>query len=115
MSAAEFRITRERLGLSTDTLSNRFDVHLRTIRRWEHGHSPVPDGIRDELQDLTTEATRQVAHLVAALEDTDQPTLTIPDRDTDWPASWWRMIAGRVTDQLPTVRVRYPNAETSGD
>ena len=49
MTAAEFRIAREMLGVSGEWLAGRLGVADRQVRRWEAGNSPVPDGVAGEL------------------------------------------------------------------
>ena len=42
MTAAEFRVARKRLGLSTAQLGAAIGVTARSVRRWEAGKHPVP-------------------------------------------------------------------------
>lgn len=101
MTPAEFRMVREYLGLTGEQLAAELDVSLRSLRRWEHGHSPVPDGVREAMEALEARAAGEVGRLVAALRDAPEVVLQIPD------AGWWRMVAARVAQEVPGLTVRY--------
>ena len=108
MTDAEFRMVRDWLGLSGEWLAARLGVTLRTLRRWEAGHSPVPDGVRVEMEQLEQIAAGYVGELVAQLSDAREVVLTIPRESAgEWPASWWRMVAVRVASEVPGLYVRY--------
>lgn len=49
MTAAEFRTLREALGLTVEACCRIFAVADRTIRRWDSGRLPVPDGVARQL------------------------------------------------------------------
>jgi len=109
LTDAEFRIAREDLGLTAEQVAERLGVALRTVRRWEHGHSPVPATVADEVGRWTDETDDQVDAWVARLMDSPEPVLVIPrggERD-GWPAGWWRMLAARIVEQVPGCRVVY--------
>jgi hypothetical protein len=44
MTPAEFRVVREFLGLSIEWLAEHLEVNPRTVRHWEDGGYPIPDG-----------------------------------------------------------------------
>lgn len=48
-------------------LSEALEVAERTVRRWEHGESPIPDGIWKELADLCRRHSSELAKLADAL------------------------------------------------
>lgn len=109
LTDAEFRIAREDLGLTAEWVADRLGVALRTVRRWEHGHSPVPAGVADQIGAWTDQADEQVTAWVDRLADVAEPVLVIPregERD-GWPAGWWRALAARVVEQVPGLRVTY--------
>lgn len=110
MTAAEFRMVRAWLGVTGEWLAGRLGVALRTVRRWEHGYTPVPDGVRLELEALEQVAAEQVEKLIVALRDAPDVVLTIPRVDSDWPAGWWLMVAARVAQEVPGLCVRYQDA-----
>lgn len=113
MSAAEFRMVREALGLTTDWIAAHLNIALRTVRRWEHGHSPIPDGVRVEMENLEATWADEVNRIIGELENATDLVLTIPQHDAAMPAAWWRSIAHRAASIIPGVHVRYPADDTS--
>jgi hypothetical protein len=107
MSDAELRMVREFLGITAEWLADHLGVALRTVRRWEHGTSPVPDGVRVQVEALEEVAARQVGELVDRLAAAADVVLTIPREDGEWPAGWWRMVAARVAVEVPGLEVHY--------
>jgi transcriptional regulator with XRE-family HTH domain len=124
MGAGELRVVREYLGLSGDQLAALIGVHSRSVRRWESSQRdedgrirwPVPDGIRELLEDLERRAAREVDALVAFLETMPEPTVVTYRSDQEvaaahpgsrWPASWYRAIAGRAIQDVPRARVQF--------
>ena len=53
-TAAEFRHRREQLGFSAEFLADGLGVALKTVQRWENGHRPVPSGVIDVMDEITT-------------------------------------------------------------
>lgn len=51
MNPEEFAAIRWLLGLEVEELAARLDVNERTIRRWEQGGAPIPDGVVVEVQE----------------------------------------------------------------
>lgn len=125
MTAAEFRIARDHLGLPGEWLADRLGVALRTVRRWDSGASPVPAGVLVEIEEIEDETARFVAAVVESLRE-DGPdddgvawvTTYASDAayrtehpDLDWPASWHRAAMGRVSRELPWVRLTFVGAD----
>ena len=121
MTAAEFRIARERLGVPGDWLATQIGVTGRTVRRWEADRAPVPEGVEADLRAVEEETAAFVAAVVEALRD-DEPdddgarwvttyasdaALVLEHPDSPWTAGWHRAAMGRVAQALPGVRVRY--------
>ena len=128
MSAAEFRIARERLNVSREWLADRLGVVLRTLRRWEAGTSPVSDGAALEVLNLLGDTDAYVKAVVSTLRQegpdpdvggwrilvfADDATYLAHHPGSDWSASWHRGVMGRVADEVPGVRLLYPPTETS--
>jgi hypothetical protein len=116
MTAAEFRITREHLGLTLDWIAAHFDVNTRTPPRWEKGDSPVPHGVREGMEQLERHTAGVVRQLLDDCNDTRHPTLLTYRTDADYradhpaggfPASWHRALVGRVRAQVPCLDVDY--------
>jgi transcriptional regulator with XRE-family HTH domain len=120
LSAAAFRVTREHLGLTVDWVADRMGVQPRTVHRWEAGASPVPEGVRIELEDLATAASDTVAEWVAKLRGQDQPSIRTYRTDADYrrrvqggrlPASWHRAVVARVAQEVPGLAITYWSAQ----
>ncbi|MBE7372919.1 helix-turn-helix domain-containing protein [Dermacoccus barathri] len=130
MTAAEFRVSRERLNVSGEWLAQRLDVALRTVRRWEAGTSPVSNGVALEMFGLLDETEAFVAAVVEQLlaegpdatsggwhllTFADDATFEAHHPDSEWCASWHRAAMGRVTLELPSVRLVWaPAREQEG-
>ncbi|GAB2695754.1 Aca2/YdiL-like domain-containing protein [Kitasatospora kifunensis] len=120
MSPAEFRVTREYLGLTGDWLADRLDVQPRTVRRWEQGMHPVPAGVQASLGGLSSKTDDEVAAIVAKLKDDPNPCLITyrsddeyqdAEPEAEFPASWHRAIAARVAARVPGLRITFPELE----
>lgn len=114
MSGAELRVVTEYLGLHQRALAGLLHVTERTVARWIDGSSPVPDGIRLEVEALELQAADVVDTYVAALNDASDAIVTTVRRDKDmpskWdhlPASWHRAVIARVIQDVPGVEVYY--------
>lgn len=121
MTAAEFRVVRERLGVSGEWLADELSVAERTVRRWESGVSQVPSGVASALAQMEETTDRFVEAVTESLREdgpdhhgqwwvttyasdaayrTEHPDLT-------WPAGWHRAAMGRVARQVPGVRLTF--------
>lgn len=127
MSPAELRLARERLGLTLEWLARRLEVHERTVRKWEAGISPVPDGARLDVEVLLAQAAAAVRSTVTELTDREVagdhddirpvPVLMTYRSDADyaehdpsepWPcAGWHRAVIARVLEQTGARAVYY--------
>lgn len=120
MTAAELRATRELLGLTAEWLADQVGVALRTVRRWEHGQSPVPPGVAADVAALAEDTADFVGQVVDELRGTadEDPEPWLITYATDeayraehpdqpWPASWHRAAMARVVDAYPAARLRY--------
>ena len=131
MTAAEFRICRERLNVSGEWLAQRLDVALRTVRRWEAGTSPISNGVALGMHGLLDATDAFVAAVVEQLLEegpdansggwqlltfADDATFEAHHPDSEWCASWHRAAMGRVNLALPGVRLVWaPTAEGAQD
>jgi transcriptional regulator with XRE-family HTH domain len=116
MIDAELKIIREALGLTGDNLASMLDVSPRTVRNWEQGKYPIPDGVSDEVHTLLVEMQIS-AHLSAMdLKNKDNPTITVYRTDEEYRqhnpdgprcAGWTRAHAARVFQMVPNLRIRY--------
>lgn len=105
LTAAEFRMSREALGLSAEWLADRLGVALKSVQRWENGHRQIPRGVVWEMEKISTVIREGVASQWAEhLLQTQDPVLTIPRTGTlfGFPASWYRELVNLVRDILLT-------------
>lgn len=124
MTAAEFRVTREHLGLTAEWIADHLGVVDRTVRRWDQGASAVPAGVAEQMTKLATDTTSFVDQVVAALDEDladrepDDDVVEVLTYLTDagyraehpaspWPASWHRAAMGRVREQLPAIKLAF--------
>ena len=117
MNGATFRCLRELMGLTTGWCATFFDVAERTIHRWEHEHSRIPDGVADAmralakhtevaLDELVFEVARMAEPLVVTYRTDADFAAAHPDEVT-YPASWNRALVGRLLAELPNTDVVY--------
>lgn len=120
MTPAAFKTTRELLGLSDGWMADHLGVSSRTVRNWEAGKYPVPDGVATEVQALKRQTLAEVHRLVAELHGQVLPRLATYRNDTDFraanpnstfPASWHRAVVARVALQLPGVGIDYADGK----
>lgn len=107
MTAAEFRAIRAGLGVTAEWIADHIGVRVRAVQRWESGASGLKDGVVDAILMLEAEASGQIDEHVAVLSAHSSPVLAIEDtgHPDDWPAGWQRMIAFRVRQQVPGLRI----------
>lgn len=107
LTAAEVRTIREGLGVTADWLADHLGIQIRTVQRWEAGQNTIKPFAVEALLTLEGQAAEQVAEHVAALTGTKlPPVLAVEDTcSPDWPAGWQRMIAFRVRQEIPGLRI----------
>lgn len=117
MTAAELKVVREFLGLSGDWLASHLKVSGRTVRHWEEGKYGIPDGVRLEVESLEARTGEFVAGVINALMDLPDPGVLTYRSDAEyhaatpenaWPASWHRAVVARVAQEVPGLRIAYP-------
>jgi transcriptional regulator with XRE-family HTH domain len=123
MSPAEFRVTREALGLSTEGLARLLDVRRRAIERWESGTIPIRGGVESDVRGIVRRTNRVVdveADRAQAVIDAGYDyTLTTFRNDVEYSeyaatlggpiytAGWHRAMAGRVRDRVPQIMIEF--------
>jgi predicted transcriptional regulator len=102
LTAAEFRCTRERLGLPIRWVAEELGVQERSVSRWEDGTHPVPQGVADTMK-VWAAAADALYREVSVVHPNGEAFRTYrtdadyrPTGMIDWPASWHRAIAGRL-------------------
>lgn len=117
MTDAEFKVVREFLGLTGDWLAQHLGVSARTVRHWEQGKYPIPDGVRLELERLEAETGHFIGVCIQALMDVPDPGTYVYRTDAEyhaanpgvkWPASWHRAVVARVALEVPGLVIAYP-------
>lgn len=118
MLAAEVRAIRQGLGVTAEWLASYLNVQTRTVQRWESGQNEVKSFAAEAIHMLEADADRQVeahVHAIKAVPPSGAPVMVIEDvgHKNDWPAGWQRMIAFRVRQQIPTLRIVDIDADAS--
>lgn len=109
MKPAEFRCTREYLGLSAQWIAVRLNVNTGTVHHWETPRSgDVPRYAVEFIRSLAAAAlqiTNQLSNKYQTVL-TDTTAMPVPVNDAvaktgggDFPASWYRMIGARVAER----------------
>lgn len=121
VTPAELKSLREFLGFTGDALGKYLNppVAGRTVRRWEEGRFPIPDGVADEARALDQLTNTYVQDTVRALRSQTTPTLTVYRDDPEYhqahpdmarfPAAWHRAVAARAAQQVEGVRITFPD------
>lgn len=96
------------LGVTAEWVAGHLGTQTRTVQRWESGTNTIKTAAAEALLTLEAQAAEQVtAHISALRRSRRPPVLTIDDiNDTNtWPAGWQQMIAFRVRQQVPGLRI----------
>ncbi|KUJ65460.1 hypothetical protein ACZ90_48050 [Streptomyces albus subsp. albus] len=118
MTPAELKVVREFLGLTGDWLASHLGVSPRTVRHWEQGKYPIPDGVRLEVEDLERRTGEFVSGIIEQLMDLPDPGVLTYRDDAEYhaahpeipfPASWNRAVVARVAQEVPGLRIAYPD------
>lgn len=116
MTAAEFRVVREFLGLTGDWLAAYLDVTDRTVRHWEQGKYPIPDGVRLQIEELEQTTADHVGAIVDGLAGRTEPAVHTFRADDDlyghhpetgFPSSWHRAVIARVAQEVNALSIRF--------
>ncbi|MFL0393600.1 helix-turn-helix domain-containing protein [Streptomyces albus] len=116
MTAAEFKVVREFLGLTGDWLAGHLGVSPRTVRHWEQGKYAIPDGVRLEIEKLERQTGEFVSGIVEKLMDLPDPGVITYRNDDEYhaahpeipfPAAWHRAVVARVAQEVPALSITY--------
>lgn len=99
MNGAEFALLRYELGLSLSQIAAFLDVNPRTVRAWNSGRDPIPQGVLLELDDLVHEHQLEVDDAAAA------GFLDLPYGSGE--AGWWLSVAAAARRRDPGLVVRW--------
>lgn len=117
MTDAEFKVTREFLGLTGDWLAAHLGVSPRTVRHWEQGRYPIPDGVRLALEDLEVQTGQFIGQIVEKLMDVPDVAILTYRTDAEYhaahpdipfPASWHRAVVARIALEVPGLSIAFP-------
>lgn len=116
MTDAEFKVVREHLGLTTRWVADHLGVAERSVHRWEAGQTPVPDGVRRQMEAWEQDTAESIGRAVADLGDARDPAVATYrtdehyrrwEPDAGWPASWHRALVARVAEEVPGLAIVY--------
>lgn len=116
MTDAELRVVREYLGLTPEWLASHLGVSGRTVRHWEQGKYPIPDGVRLEIEHLEAQTGEVVSAAIDQLMDLPDPAVVTYRSDEEYhaahpeirfPASWHRAVIARVAQEVPGLVIAY--------
>ena len=105
LTAQEARAAREWLGFTAQELADECGVNVRTIERIEAGRHPANRHIHNTLLQLLGEAEVFVEDWVEQFDGDDSPVLVIAAGPDGWSAHWQRMVAMRVRERVPGLRI----------
>ncbi len=115
MDPGALQTVREYLGLTTQALASMLNVRHDTLRRWESGRDPIPERVREEVEDIKEYSARAVDDVVQALMNSPDPAVAVFRTDEQMhaarpdlshlPARWWRHVAYRAADLVPGVAI----------
>jgi transcriptional regulator with XRE-family HTH domain len=117
MTDAEFKVAREFLGLTGDWLAAHLGVSPRTVRHWEQGRYPIPDGVRLALEDLEVRTGQFIGQIVGKLMDVPDVAILTYRTDAEYhaahpdipfPASWHRAVVARIALEVPGLSIAFP-------
>lgn len=113
MTGGELSTVRDFLGLTGDALAAILHVNPRTVRAWESGKHPIPDGVREAIEQVEGDTARAVGDLVDALHQAADVAVVVYRTDADLHAArpgsehltarWWRHVVARAATEVPGV------------
>jgi hypothetical protein len=120
MTDAEFKVVREFLGLTGDWLAAHLGVSGRTVRHWEQGKYPIPDGVRLEIEDLERRTAEFIDQIIPQLLDMPDPGVVTYRTDEEYhqahpevpfPAAWHRAVVARIAQEVPGLVIAYTDPQ----
>ncbi|GAB3214299.1 hypothetical protein GCM10027294_53570 [Marinactinospora endophytica] len=118
MRGVELKMVREWLAVSGQWLADYLGVNPRTVRSWEAGRDPIPDGVRLAVEDLEAQTAEIVGRLAETLIDKPEPAVLTyqtdeqyreREPDAPWPASWHRRVVARAAQEVPGLVIVSPD------
>ena len=117
ISGAELRVWLDWLGIDPAEAARVLGVRHDTVRRWFTGREPVPVRVGAVLEAIDEATANAVGEVVAALQDSPEPAVSVYRTDADlwaarpgvgpYGARWWRMVVARATAEVPGVAIEW--------
>jgi transcriptional regulator with XRE-family HTH domain len=113
ITAPELKTTREHLGLSDARLAAHLGTSSRTVRNWEEGKYPIPDGVTGQIAALEESTDAFIAEQIKTIANEAAPTFETYRSDAECPASvpygaaWHRAAAARIARAVPGCALTY--------
>ena len=108
METLGFHAIRLATHLSTSELGRLLEVNERTVRSWEQGRDPIPEGVAEFMLDL---AARHDA-LARGYADTGTAVLKWDKRDySKYPRAFYAAAVGRALGLNPHLKVKWDAPE----
>ncbi|MFJ2110578.1 helix-turn-helix domain-containing protein [Streptomyces sp. NPDC087850] len=116
MTDAEFRVAREFLGLTGDWLAGHLGVSGRTVRHWEQGKYPIPEGVRLAIEQIEATTGEFIGGVIEKIMDVPDPVVVTYRTDAEYhaahpeipyPASWHRAVVARIAQEVPALSMVY--------
>ena len=92
-------------------------MNERTVRSWLAGRYLIPEGVREQVEQIEAATGAAVGELVSALQDSRDPAVLAYRTDEEmwaarpesrpYPAGWWRMVIARAVSEVPGVVIDY--------
>lgn len=122
MTPAELVVITGWLGLDQRALAEIVGVSERSVRRWTQGTHPIPEGIREQIENLEAFTAGAVEELVDALCDARDLVVAIYRTSEEmwvarpefepYPAGWWRQVVARAVHEVPGVTIVFTQPNT---
>ncbi|GAB3863348.1 hypothetical protein GCM10028801_30760 [Nocardioides maradonensis] len=103
LSGAEFRISREFIGLSREAFADHLGVKQQLVAQWDQGRSRVPPGVESELARLRSQSDVLATQLADDVRTGRRQLLRVPMGVS---GAFQRAVVGRVL-RLVAVEVDY--------
>lgn len=106
MSALEFAAWRHLLGLTFEDCSRLLHVTLRTVQKWESGAEQIPYGVTKEIEELYTQHTGVVEHMLSQ-DGGALPRQKDAPEYREFPRGWYVAAAARAVDREKKLNLEW--------
>ncbi|MGJ9487133.1 helix-turn-helix domain-containing protein [Actinotignum sp. GS-2025e] len=102
MDAPIISAYRHTLGLKIDALADLLGVSVRTMRAWESGRDPIPEGAAQDILRLV----RDQARLAQRMVDSGM-IITLPRRRAEFPRGYYVAALARALEVEPDLMAEW--------